>query len=203
MKKVLFTQRVEIVESYGERRDCIDQCIPRLIRTCGYLPIAVTNSPEMTLDLLENIDIGGIVLTGGNSLVKYGGNAPERDETEKLLLEHAIKNHIPVYGLCRGMQFVLDFFGYPLERVDGHVAVKHEVSGGIANRVVNSFHNYGCLRDSIGAAEELEIMDISTDGVIEAVKHRDLPILCTMWHPERNNPFEDEDIKMIKELFGE
>lgn len=202
MKKILFTQRVEIVESYGERRDCIDQCIPRLIRECGYLPIAVINNPEVTRDLLESIDIGGIVLTGGNSLVKYGGNAPERDETEKLLLKYAIEKQIPVYGLCRGMQFVLDYFGYPLERVDGHVAVKHEVSGSLANRVVNSFHNYGCLWESIGVANELEIVDVSSDGVVEAVKHRDLPIKCTMWHPERNNPFENEDIMMIKELFG-
>lgn len=30
-KIVLYTQRVEVVESYGERRDCADQEIPRFL----------------------------------------------------------------------------------------------------------------------------------------------------------------------------
>ena len=43
MEIVLYTQRVEIVKSYGERRDCADQDIPRFIEACGFLPVAVPN----------------------------------------------------------------------------------------------------------------------------------------------------------------
>ena len=83
MKVILYTQRVEIIESYGERRDCADQNIPRFIKACGYLPVPVPNICETAIQMTEEIKPAGIILTGGNSLVKYGGNAPERDNMEK------------------------------------------------------------------------------------------------------------------------
>lgn len=44
-------------------------------------------------------------------MVEYGGNAPERDAVDHKLIELCIKNNIPVYGFCRGMQSILDYFG--------------------------------------------------------------------------------------------
>lgn len=83
MKVVLYTQRVEIVESYNERRDCADQNIPRFIDSCGYLPIPLPNVWDVTRKVIMNVKPAGIILTGGNSLVKYGGDAPERDAVER------------------------------------------------------------------------------------------------------------------------
>ena len=79
MKTVIFTQRVEIIESYNERRDCADQRIAEFIKECGFLPIPIPNNPDILNDAISQIEPCGIILTGGNSLVKYGGNAPERD----------------------------------------------------------------------------------------------------------------------------
>ena len=81
MKVVLYTQRVEVAESYGERRDCADQNIPCFIEACGYLPLPLPNIRNIAERLIEQIRPSGIILTGGNSLVEYGGDAPERDET--------------------------------------------------------------------------------------------------------------------------
>jgi len=86
VKVILYTQRVEMIESYGERRDCADQNIPRFIKACGYLPVPVPNICETAIQMTEEIKPAGLILTGGNSLVKYGGNAPERDNMEKRLL---------------------------------------------------------------------------------------------------------------------
>ena len=47
MKTVLYTQRVEVVKSYGERRDCADQNIARFLSTCGFLPLPVPNIKEL------------------------------------------------------------------------------------------------------------------------------------------------------------
>ena len=80
----------------------------------------------------------GIVFTGGNSLVKYGGDAPERDETEYAMLKLALEYDIPVYGFCRGMQTILDFYGCELSTVTGHVAVRHDIDGMLGKRNVNS-----------------------------------------------------------------
>lgn len=197
-KIVLYTQRVEIIESYGERRDCADQNIPRFIETCGYLPVPVPNVLGIAGKMAEQMHPAGIVLTGGNSLVKYGGDAPERDKVEKELLAFALRYDIPVYGFCRGMQVILDYFGCDLEQVQGHVAVQHKVSGILGGLEVNSFHNQSCRT----IKEPLEILAQSEDGVIEAVRHKKKRVLGTMWHPEREEPFRMQEIKWLQEHFG-
>ena len=123
MKKIIYTQRVELVESYGERRDCADVEIAKLIWECGFLPVPVNNIPEKVQIFLEQVNPDGMILTGGNDLSKYGGNAPERDETEKRIIDHGIRNQIPIYGFCRGMQMIADHIGAELARVDRHAAV--------------------------------------------------------------------------------
>ena len=197
MKTVVFTQRVEVIESYGERRDCADQRIADFLLRCGYIPVPLPNNVQAAQKILETIQPCGIALTGGNSLVKYGGNAPERDETDRMLIETACEKKLALYGFCRGMQSVLDFFGEDLVNVQGHVAVHHKVDGAI-NREVNSYHNQACL--SIKTVD-LEILGKSEDGVIEAVRHRKLPIVATMWHPERETPFTLADIQFVQNLF--
>ena len=32
--------------------------------------------------------------------------------------------------------------------------------------------------------------------------YKTLPIVATMWHPERNEEYDENDIEMIRELFG-
>ncbi|MBQ7593585.1 MAG: gamma-glutamyl-gamma-aminobutyrate hydrolase family protein [Synergistaceae bacterium] len=205
MKTVIFTQRVDIIEAYNERRDCADQRITELIKFCGYLPVPIPN--KLNHEEIENfigiINPSGIIFTGGNSLVKYGGNAPERDFTEHVLVDIAIDKNIPVYALCRGMQFILDYFAQELVNVKGHVAIRHELISDekiYSGREVNSYHNQACVKLIPG---ELETLAKTSDGVIEAVRHKTRPILATMWHPERESVFVSEDIDMIKNLFAE
>ncbi len=154
IKTIIYTQRVEIVESYGERRDCADQNIPRFLEACGYMPVPVPNVICALEQYVEKTAPAGILLTGGNSLASYGGNAPERDDTDKRLLEIAIEKDIPVYGFCRGMQSILDYFGCGLENVSGHVAVRHPVQGEWGAWTVNSYHNQAC-REVKGFSEKL------------------------------------------------
>lgn len=198
MKIVLYTQRVEIIESYGERRDCADQNIPRFIEACGYLPVPLPNARGIAEKMIEHLQPAGIVLTGGNSLVKYGGNAPERDDMERRVLELALERDIPVYGFCRGMQVIADYFGCGLENVQGHVAVRHVISGELWEQEVNSFHNQACR----SVKPPLEVIARTADGVVEAVCYREKRILGTMWHPERETPFPDADMRRVRELFG-
>lgn len=199
MKRVLFTQRVEVVESYGERRDCVDQRIVKFLGFCGYLPIPVPNHEKYAAVMVDDLKPRGIVLTGGNSLAKYGGNAPERDETDRILIEIALKQNIPLYGICRGMQSILDFFCNKLVEIDHHVALRHVVRGVHREREVNSYHNLGCTEIDSG---ELKVIYRSGDGVIEMVRHENKPMIGTMWHPERESCFSREDVSEIQGLLG-
>ena len=205
MKIVVYTQRVDVIESYNERRDCTDQRIPEFLQACDYLPVPLPNNAEIAKQIVVELKPVGIVLVGGNSLVKYGGNAPERDATDTAMIEMAIEKNIPLYGFCRGMQSILDYFGEELVTVKSHVAVRHQIKSltelpyGVYNREVNSYHNQACLKikgDKIVALAETE------DGVVEAIHHKSLPILGTMWHPEREVVFTKEDINIIRTLLG-
>ena len=204
MKTIIFTQRVDVIESYNERRDCADQRIGDFIRTCGYLPLPVPNDQRIVEGICAAVNPEGIVLTGGNSLVAYGGNAPERDATDSLLIKTAIDRGMPLYGFCRGMQSILDFFGEKLETVKGHVAVRMMLYGkedpalGNFSREVNSYHNQGCLAVS---SPDIEVLAKSADGVIKAIRHAKHRILGTMWHPERDTPYADADIAMFRNFF--
>lgn len=197
MKRVLFTQRVLIKEDYGERWDCADQRIASFICACGFVPIPVPNCAESIKDFLAALQPVGIVLTGGNSLVKYGGDAPERDATDAECIRFAIEQHIPIYGFCRGMQSLLDYFGETLSNVEGHIAVRHGLAGTI-QREVNSYHGQACMGLR---TDNFDVLAKVEDGVIEAVRHRKYPMLGIMWHPEREATFREEDIRMVRELF--
>lgn len=197
MKTVVYTQRVEVVESYNERRDCADQRIAKFIEACNYLPIPVPNGLENIRDWIKEIDPAGIILTGGNSLVSLGGNAPERDETDRMLIEIALEKNIPLYGFCRGMQSILDYFGSPLENVTGHVAIRHKLCEK-TNLEVNSYHNQGCLAKKV--KEPLHVLAQTEDGVAEWICHKTKTIEGTMWHPEREQIFMKEDIDRVKTL---
>ena len=196
MKAVAVTQRVVIDPPHGTRRDCLDQVWIKFLLRCGLVPIPIPNSVEAALTICENIS--GIVLTGGNDLTAYGGDAPERDETENALLDLAERRDLPVLGVCRGMQMIQHRFGTRLEKVHGHVAPRQCISIDGRNVLVNSFHNFGAT----AVQPPLLTWAIADDGVIKAVRHADQRIMGMMWHPERMEPFAADDMALFSRFFG-
>lgn len=187
------TQRVSTVSKYGERRDALDQRWALLLQICGYTPYPIPNNIKI-LDAIFHFPLKGIILTGGNT---WGKEAPERDEVERAILHHALKHFLPVLGVCRGMQGIIQHFGACLEKVDGHVAVSHKISLEGQKCYVNSYHEFGALT----VQKPLTVIGQAEDGVIEAVKHVSLPIQGIMWHPERNYPFADYDKTLLCNFF--
>ena len=196
MKKcIAVTQRVEYIEAINERRDALSQEWTGLADTCGFLPLLLPNHLPAVCELLEAREPDGIILTGGNDLAAYGGSAPERDELEQFLIRYSVERKVPLLGVCRGMQMILNQFGSKLQKVEGHVRMEHPLSNGDK---VNSFHSWG----AVGCQRPLIPEAWSADGVLEAVTHQDCPwIHGIMWHPERYHPPRKRDIQFIKEVF--
>jgi putative glutamine amidotransferase len=125
------------------------------------------------------------------------------------LLEIAVREGIPVLGVCRGMQFINIFFGGKLiaaiKNIDTRgvhdVPCKHDIriiddafSQNLGNNEfqVNSYHSQGVLRDGLG--EDLEAFAIYEGlDLIEAFSHLRYPIVGVQWHPERPGPSEPLD----------
>ena len=194
MRRVAITQRVVVDPAHGERRDALDQRWIDFLAACGLLPVPMPNRPETALALAAANEVSGLLLTGGNDLADYGGDAPERDSTEAALIGWARDRHLPVLGICRGMQVLLHEFGAPLERCSGHVATFHDLSVDGRTRRVNSFHRMAIHRLPAGFLARAT----DSDGVIEAAVHERERLAAMMWHPERMDPFDPDDIAYVR-----
>jgi len=205
MKRIGISQRVESIQNYSERRDCLDQRWSSFAFELGYIPIPL---PNITLDkvirLLDVLNLDAILLSGGNSITSINPSAsdiaPERDAFESALLNEALVRDIPIIGVCRGMQMINTHFGGKLTVVNGHVAADHAIyainESDQLPKLVNSYHSWGI--DANGLAKDLDIIAIDNDGNIEAFEHKNKKLLGIMWHPEREMPFNKLDIQLIK-----
>lgn len=193
MQIIAFSQRMDFAASYGETRDALDRRWLELALRLGMAGFAVPNDPQHTVALLDVVSPSVIVLTGGNDVADFGDDVPQRDETERLLCEWARAHHLPIIGVCRGMQYVLTQAGCQLVPLQGHVRARHALTGDIARQSVNSFHNYGFQNVVVG----FDVISRAMDGTVEAVRSRDGSFLGIMWHPERELPFDEADIALL------
>ncbi len=204
MKRIGLTQRVEIIQSYQERRDCLDQSWTRLLISLGLIPILLPNiaRPTEARKYIEQLKLDGVILTGGNDLgwTKSKHVAHERDDFEQVLIEYCCSHLLPVLGVCRGMQMINIYFGGQLIQVDNHVTADHPIefkNGKIYQ--VNSYHDWGISERELSL--DLVPLAYSKDELVEYCKHNELPITGMMWHPERPNSDHEIGVKIIKETF--
>lgn len=193
MRRVAVSQRVDPWPARGERRDALDQrlCLWLSVNHCWPLPIP-NGLPDVPA-WLAAMGIDAIVLSGGNDI----GAAPERDATERALLDHARTHGLPLLGICRGMQMMAVWAGGRLRAVSGHVGTRHRLPGPIAQDV-NSYHQLGLVDCPPGYTATA----LSDDGSIEAMAHQRLPWQGWMWHPEREADFSPHDNTRLQALFG-
>jgi len=203
LKFVAVSQRVDDYPERNERRDATDQKLCAFLQNSGYLPILVPNRlsinsieeerKKAVFHWLEGTKTQAIILSGGNSI----GDCEERDETESWLLDYAEEQQLPVLGICRGMQMLGTRSGGELHEISNHVRCKHEVTGRISD-VVNSYHNL-CFTS---CPKDYEVLAVSKDGCIEAMRHKVLPWEGWMWHPERYECFRKEVIERTKKALN-
>ncbi len=189
--KIGISLRVVNASNYNEKRDALSQDWPVFLEKLHLNPIFIPNTLSDITSYLQDMQIDGLILSGGDNI----GDTPERDKTEKDILEYAIKNKIPLIGICRGMQVINDYFGGTIESSQNakHVGKSHLIE--ITNQDfssffntnvlhVNSFH-YNLIRLS-NLGNDLEPFAImKEDNTIEGFFHKNYPFLGVMWHPER------------------
>ncbi len=159
---------------------------------------------------LDSLDLGGVILTGGNDLADLKGarnTAPERDRFESRLLEACLAKSIPVVGVCRGMQVINRHFGGWLAPASGHAGARHRVSrSGFPlpywdeRFEVNSYHGFAVPAD--GLAAPLQPIALCQDGTVEALRQADGACLGFMWHPEREVPPTRRDAETLRSVFA-
>ena len=213
MKKIAISQRVEVVSTYHETRDCLDQNWTSLLEELGMLAIPIPNTLKDPVVWLKAMQVDGVILSGGNDLsfLPNAKNAsPSRDCTERALLDYLSTTDIPVLGVCRGMQMLCHYFGGQLIEVANHAATEHVIelveapndlhqAGYQTLETVNSFHNWGIALD--GLDDALIPMALDQQGHVEAFKHNAKPWWGIMWHPERDGNSLTKDKNLVKHIF--
>ena len=107
------------------------------------------------------------------------------------LVRHAASNGIPLFGVCLGLQGVVEAFGgelgilpYPMHGKPSKV--RHRGTGAFANLPaeidIGRYHSLYAIPERL--PQSLEVTAESEDGVIMGVRHRELPIEAVQFHPE-------------------
>jgi len=200
--KIGISLRIVKEQNYNETRDALSHDMIIFLEKIGLCPILIPNKLKNLEEYLDEIGINGIILSGGGDI----GDNNDRDKTEIKIINYSIVNNIPLLGICRGMQMINKFFGGNVIKINNkkHVKTQHKIT--INNEisknkfdnnefVVNSFHNNIIMNSKLGN-KLLATGIVKDDNTIEVVEHKEFPILGVMWHPERENNENNEDIIM-------
>ncbi len=107
------------------------------------------------------------------------------------LVKHAVRLGVPVFGVCLGLQGIVEAFGGELGVLDYPMHGKPSwvkncgagVFEGLPQRFqVGRYHSLFAVREVF--PECLEVTAESEDGVIMALRHRTLPVEAVQFHPE-------------------
>ncbi|WP_299290886.1 gamma-glutamyl-gamma-aminobutyrate hydrolase family protein [Nitrosopumilus sp.] len=203
--KIGISSRIVSAPNYDEKRDAISHEWPKLLEKLGLIPIIIPNVLENVKEFVENAQIDGLILSGGDNI----GEFIQRDNTEKNLLEFGIKKEIPIIGVCRGMQIINNYFGGTEIKNNNNdhvnkshfIKIKQNEFVSLLNKTetkVNSFHNNIITKEHIGNGLQIVALD-KNDETIEAFSHSKFPIIGVMWHPEREQ--NEDNLKIIKTFF--
>ena len=102
-----------------------------------------------------------------------------------------LKRGIPAFGVCLGLQGIVEYFGGALDVLDTPMHGKPSVIRASGNRLfgglpaeftVGRYHSLYARKSALPA--ELAVAAETADGVIMAVEHKTLPIAAVQFHPE-------------------
>jgi len=164
-----------------DNEDCFIHTLANYARQTG--AEVVTYRAGFPLEMIEKLAPSLI-------LVSPGPGRPE-DFGVPALVRHAVKLEIPVFGVCLGLQGMVEAFGGELGVLDYPMhgkpsTVTHRGVGifeGLPQTFrVGRYHSLFAVRDRLPSC--LEVTAESEDGIIMGVRHRELPMEAVQFHPE-------------------
>lgn len=204
------------------------------IQNAGGIPVIIpTELPSESYDLILS-NLSGFLLSGGGDISPEQYNSSpdsrshyineDRDRTEIYMTIQAIRNRLPLFGICRGSQLLNvalggtlyvdikqdmagalkhDYYPFP-EWTRDHYAhsVKIETDSQLAaifekeELMTNSLHHQGIKTLGDG----LTPIAFAPDGLVEGIQLEGNPFcLAVQWHPECLP--EDENMQKLFKAF--
>lgn len=122
-----------------------------------------------------------------------------------------IERKIPIFGVCLGLQGLVEYYGgtldilsYPMhgkpsiiKRVGEHTA--DDILNGLPDEFgVARYHSLYGRNDNF--PQDLKVTAVTSDGVVMAVQHRTLPIAAVQFHPESILTLPKHGMKIIRNV---
>jgi anthranilate synthase len=161
--------------------DCFIHTLANYARQTG--ATVVTYRAGFSLELLDEVQPDMI-------LISPGPGRPS-DFSINELVHKAVDSGIPIFGVCLGLQGIVEAFGgelgvldYPMHGKPSEITNTGQgIFEGLPERfAVGRYHSLYARRESLPGC--LEITAESDDGVIMGIRHKQLPIEAVQFHPE-------------------
>lgn len=141
---------------------------------------------------------------------KCGKSSALRDEAEWKLLDAFLPTGKPIFGICRGCQFLNVYLGGTLhQHIEGHSDFKSRARGchNVTIRqgshlssllpetiTVNSLHHQAV--DVLGKG--LTVSAVSENGIVEAIELENHPFcIAVQWHPEHPSKHREDQQRIF------
>jgi anthranilate synthase len=121
-----------------------------------------------------------------------------------------IARRVPVFGVCLGLQGMVEHLGgkldvldYPMHGKASRILVRGgRLFGGLpAEFTAGRYHSLFALRPSL--PEDLVVTAETEDGVVMAVEHRHLPLAAVQFHPESILTLDDDvGLRLLRNVVG-
>jgi len=164
-----------------DNEDCFIHTLANYARQTG--AEVMTYRSGFPLEMITKIEPSLILVSPGPGRPSDFG-VPE-------LIRYAAKLEVPVFGVCLGLQGMVEAFGgelgvlgYP---VHGKPSIVRHRGAGVFEGLpeefrVGRYHSLYAIREKLPPV--LEVTAESEDGVIMGVRHRELPMEAVQFHPE-------------------
>ena len=211
--KIGISCRIDKEKSYEELRNALSLDWIDYLSKLNYHPVIIPNRLPNVVEYLSLFELDGIILSGGNNVnpklysSDYNMNSVYdiRDNSEFEIITFALRNKLPLLGVCRGMSIINIYFkGSISHNINNHVNVSHKIAITKFSKYfkdekyVNSYHNHGIASKNLG--DGLNIFAKSEDGYVEGIYNLDKLICGVQWHPERE-PLDAQFENFINDFF--
>lgn len=223
MSKNLIISQRHGNDRHGSPFDSLENAYVDCFSSFGFMVIPMPANTPDPYTFISALAPCAIVLSGGGDVDPqlYGGRITndlslslDRDRLETKLLQFAVSEKIPMFGICRGMQMINVFFGgaldvttLPAAHTEHDLLAPHRLqfdSDSLQKQFpegceVNSFHRHAVPLDRLGD-DLVSIARHATLPLAEGIRHTHLPIAGIQWHPERNHVVTPLD-RLLLEAF--
>ena len=186
-------------DEHGRARHQVRATYIDAVIAAGGLPIILPADAALRAELISVVD--GVIIIGGDDVdtrllgIPLHPQAKVMDAARQaadfaLLKQLDATPKTPVLGICLGMQLMgvhhgaelIQHLGDQLPDSDRHRNdYQHMVTSSLGDGLVASSHH-----QALGSAAHLEVIGVSDDGVIEAIRDPSKPFYVgVQWHPER------------------